>query len=244
MIKLVDILNEIRPRGGGTFVIKPEHPNAGEIISPLLDTKMEYQCTLTRCIINVSSDWNTMDAIEKKLGIVYNDDEGYPVDESAYFCDNNLHFFENFFGEAKTELDGYGCTDIVIPIDLFKAKISESIVRSLGNNTFEHENKIIKLHKLNDAQIKDHQIAYLKAHYAKYPHMDTEKERSPEETMKHLSLYNLTEENDVYFYTRSDGTYVMHYNLSMYGLKHWISLPKNSNPENYKLNLIRFIKYS
>ena len=131
MIKLFNILNEIRPRGGITFIIKPTFKIGGDIISHQLNIEMSYHINAqdTEAIINVSSEYDLMIALMKKFGTYQDEEMGededvyYPVDESAYFCDNNLHHFENFFGEAKTKLDNYNCSQIVIPIELFNKKI-------------------------------------------------------------------------------------------------------------------------
>jgi len=127
MIKLVSILNEIRPRGAATFIIKPTKWG-GDISSPELNIKMYYFVNEHSAIIDVASDYDLMIKLGKEFGYApYDDDEDYyyPVDESAYFCDNNLHHFKNFFGEAKVQLDGYNCSQIVIPIELFNKKIKK-----------------------------------------------------------------------------------------------------------------------
>ena len=162
MIKLIDILSEIKVNQPINIKFIEESPRRGSVI--LGKIKMEYSyITGNEGIVGVEILCGYNDNIlEKYADFSYEDHEEedyYPVDESKEACIKILPYFSLY--EPKIVEDGYGVSNIELKYnDILKRNIISDIPKYLGKGVFEWKGKRIRYERKPELDDPGYRKAY------------------------------------------------------------------------------------
>jgi hypothetical protein len=230
MIKLTNILKEIQIRK--PIKIRPISNKTGFI--DFEKYSVEYNNYGDYVDIDLMSDYSLF---EKYNPNFIGEGDYYPTEESKKACDEYISFFKQNFGKnTEIRLDGYDCSFIYVPLEDFKKRISNEIVKSLGNDIFEYKEHKLFFKELTPEELKDQRKKFIEAIHIAHPHMNYDK--NPEKAIKYgrladgLKYYFILDENG--------NRYKSIYNPGVNKLDAIFSIPENDELKNHKLDLIKY----